>query len=62
MRTNTLIKRSSKKLFGFYAALWIGELDNSIFDVTNRSMVQDYLIVSTGSISGTKYLSLESYT
>ena len=42
--------------------LRIWELDNSIFDVTNRSMVQDYLIVSTGSISGTKYLSLESYT
>jgi len=33
----------------------IWELDNSIFDV-------DYLIVPTGSISGTKYLSLESYT
>ena len=37
IRTNTQLKRSSKRLFGFYAALSICELENSFFDVMNRT-------------------------
>ena len=39
IRTNTQLKRSSKRLFGFYAALSIRELENSFFDVTNRLFI-----------------------
>ena len=34
LRTNT--PWGFKRLFDFYAALWIGELEDSIFYVTNR--------------------------
>ena len=39
MRTNTPLKRGFKRLFAFYAALSIRELENSFFDVTNRFVV-----------------------
>ena len=39
IRTNTPLKRSFQRLFGLYAALYIRELENSFFGVTNRLVV-----------------------
>ena len=33
---NTPLKRGFKRIFGFYAALSVRELENSFFYVTNR--------------------------
>ena len=45
-KTNTSLNRRFERLFGFYAAVGIGELENSIFDVTNRLQDKNEIFIS----------------